>query len=66
MSEPKIVYRFTGDGTGRLPGVPMRNLTEADVAVLRPELLREVQASALYDPAKPVAAPTNVAKKDGD
>lgn len=45
----KPVFRYVGDGSGRIPGAPLRDLSRADVDRLRPEVLREVRASRIYE-----------------
>lgn len=68
MVEHDVALRFRGDGTLRIPGVPLRDLTTEDLAALRPEVLREVKASSLYTPVKAVAPvlPPVPPKKDGE
>ena len=45
----KPVYRYVGDGSGRIPGAPMRDLYQRDIDRMRPDVLQEVKASALYE-----------------
>jgi hypothetical protein len=44
-----VRYRYTGDGTTFLEGVPARDLTAEDVALLTEEQLNAVKASDLYE-----------------
>lgn len=47
MTRPtKLMY--TGDGKTYFPGVPARDLDEADLARLSDERVKEIAASALY------------------
>ena len=61
MSEPAVVYRYTGDGTYYLNDVPARDLTAEDVALLTEERVAAVEASDLYESVgaapPPAAAP---------
>jgi len=51
MSEAAVRYRYTGDGTTYLEGVPARDLTDEDVALLSAEQVAAVDASPLYEKA---------------
>jgi hypothetical protein len=66
MSDPKEdqappLLRYVGDGSARIAGVPLRDLTKADVATLAPEALREAMASRLYQRTEGVPPPMNPA-----
>jgi hypothetical protein len=54
-----VVMRYRGDGTLRIPGVPRRDLTKADVDRLPPAALREAMASPLYAIEAGVHLPLN-------
>lgn len=51
MSEHTVVYQYTPERLaepGYIADVPPRDLTELDVALLQPDILREVRGSRLY------------------
>lgn len=51
MSEHTVVYQYTPERLaepGYIADVPPRDLTELDVALLPPDILREVRGSRLY------------------
>jgi hypothetical protein len=50
QSQP-VRYRYTGDGTAFLEGVPARDLTDEDVELLTEEQVAAVEASDLYEAA---------------
>lgn len=47
--EQPVRYRYTGDGTTFLEGVPARDLTAEDVGLLSEEQVAAVEASDLYE-----------------
>lgn len=54
-----VVLKFRGDGTARIPGVPLRDLTRADAKEIAPDALREAMASPLYEAVAGVRLPIN-------
>lgn len=65
MSEhEEPVMRYVGSGNLRIPGVPRRDLTKADVDRLPPDALREAMASPLYEIASGVHLPLNRSATD--
>jgi hypothetical protein len=78
MTDPKEdqappVLRYRGDGTARIAGVPLRDLSKEDVLTLAPEALREAMASPLYDategarlPVKKSAVKNTAATEGGE
>jgi hypothetical protein len=54
--KPRVRYRYTGDGGSYLSGVPARDLTEEDVALLSTEQKAAVRTSDLYKSAERDAA----------
>jgi hypothetical protein len=50
--QQRVRYRYTGDGTSFLEGIPARDLTEEDVAALDDVQRAAVEASDLYEAAE--------------
>lgn len=51
MSDPTIVYRYTPEALaepGYLPDVPPRDLTDRDLAMMPPDIEREVRGCKAY------------------
>lgn len=59
QTNPDVVMRYRGNRTMRIPGVPRRDLTKADVDRLQPEVLREAMASSLYEIVSGAHLPLN-------
>lgn len=71
MNMQEVVYEYReGAAEGSLPGVPLRDLTRADMARMSSWLAKSVEASPLYEKAStPRSGPgrrPSATKKDED